>query len=171
MKEQYQKEVAQIHVPDELLIRTKQAMKDEETRLQKEKKKAKILSFRALSVVAAVLVLMIIYPVAAPHLNLNVKQEEKKPQIQLSEHEPGIISIEKNPIVNQSKLTKEAVDEMPPEFKGGEEIVISDTTVILYKDAASGCFKAYCETKEGAMVYSFDTTDKEELIELLEDSL
>ncbi len=170
MKEQYQKEVSQIHVPDELLIRTKQAMK-EEMRLQKEKKKAKILSFRALSVAAAVLVLMIIYPVAAPHLNLNVKQEEKKPQIQLSEHEPGIISIEKNPIVNQSKLTKEAVDEMPPEFKGGEEIVINDTEIILCEDGVSGYFKAYCETEGGATVYSSDITDKEEFIELLEDSL
>lgn len=41
MKEQYQKEISQIHVPKELLEKTKQAMKEEEQALSREKKAGK----------------------------------------------------------------------------------------------------------------------------------
>ena len=46
MKEQYQKEVSQIHVPKELLEKTKQAMKEEEQTLSRKKMTGKVIPFK-----------------------------------------------------------------------------------------------------------------------------
>ena len=66
MKEQYQKEVSQIHVPKELLEKTKQAMKKEEEILAGQEKSKKVIPFGRISIVAAAAVLIFVcVPVAS----------------------------------------------------------------------------------------------------------
>ena len=66
MKEQYQKEVSQIHVPKELLEKTKQAMKKEEEILAGQEKSKKVIPCGRISIVAAAAVLLFVcVPVAS----------------------------------------------------------------------------------------------------------
>lgn len=79
MREQYQKEISQIHVPAELLEKTKLAMKAEKERIlaetrqteerqaeqvslteDKTEKKGKVVPFRRLSMVAAAVILLLV---------------------------------------------------------------------------------------------------------------
>lgn len=63
MKEQYQKEISQIHVPNELLIKTKEAMQEEKERLKRSESRRKGLAFPVLlSAAAAAVFLIIAYP-------------------------------------------------------------------------------------------------------------
>ena len=79
MKEQYQKEISQIHVPAELLEKTKIAMKAEEKRLAAEPKqeevsaKKKVVYFVRVSMAAAAAVLLLLVVPAASNL---LKSEE-----------------------------------------------------------------------------------------------
>ena len=88
MKEQYQKEISQIHVPTELLEKTKQAMKEEEEKIHSEKS-GKILSFPRVSVAATAVLLLIMIPAATRSLdNTNMDAgaaSEESVQMHLSE--------------------------------------------------------------------------------------
>lgn len=85
MKEQYQKEVSQIHVPNELLEKTKRAMKEEEERLKQAESRRKVLPFPVLlSVAAAAVFLIIAYPAA---LTGNDSGENSKMPLQMAEQE------------------------------------------------------------------------------------
>lgn len=85
MKEQYQKELSQIHVPVELLEKTKQAMKEEQEKIEsEEKKKAKVLSFPKVSVAAAAAgVLLLVVPAASGMLNDSGEPDSKNMQMHL----------------------------------------------------------------------------------------
>ena len=61
MKEQYQKEVLQIHVPKELLEKTKQAMKEEEERISGKKKAGKVIPFGKISMAAPTIATRVSY--------------------------------------------------------------------------------------------------------------
>ena len=70
MKEQYQKEISQIHVPVELLEKTKLAMQEE--------KSGKVISFKRISMIAAAaVVLLVVTPMAFDSLSDNGKDVEK----------------------------------------------------------------------------------------------
>ena len=59
MKEQYQKEISRIHVPAELLEKTKQEMREEQAKMELPKA-GKVISFKRLSIVAAAAVLLLV---------------------------------------------------------------------------------------------------------------
>lgn len=98
MKEQYQKEISQIHVPAELLERTKQAMKEEQEK-KSFNKKGKIISINKVSIAAAAAVLLlVVLPVASGTWN-NDTQENEQMQMHLAdqnETELQVIKQEKN---------------------------------------------------------------------------
>ncbi len=88
MKEQYQKEISQIHVPKEILEKTKQAMKEEEEKSH-SKKSGKIVSFSRISVAAAAVLLLIMIPAATSNPGKGATDagaaSEKNVQMHLSE--------------------------------------------------------------------------------------
>lgn len=104
MKEHYQKEISQIHVPAELLEKTKQAMKEAEAKLEEEKntansfaeektaeknlsdsKQGKIVPFARISMVAVAAVLLLVAAPAATNLLKNNNSEvEQDMQLHLS---------------------------------------------------------------------------------------
>lgn len=60
MREKYQKEMASIHVPAEVLQQTKRAMEEEAQRVGRQKNFRKVLPFTKISMVAAAAVLLLI---------------------------------------------------------------------------------------------------------------
>ncbi len=79
MKEQYQKEISQIHVPVELLEKTKLAMQEE--------KSGKVISFKRISIIAAAaVVLLVVAPMTSYILYDNGKDMDKT-QMYLGEQE------------------------------------------------------------------------------------
>lgn len=88
MKEQYQKEISQIHVPKEILEKTKQAMKEEEEKEHPEKT-GRILTFPRISVAAAAVLLLIMIPAATSNPGKGVTDagaaSEHSVQMHLSE--------------------------------------------------------------------------------------
>lgn len=83
MKEQYQKEVSQIHVPKELLEKTKQAMKEEELILAEQENAKKVIPFGRISMAAAAVVLLVCVPVASDLLK---NKEEQIPSQNIQMH-------------------------------------------------------------------------------------
>ena len=98
MKEQYQKEISQIHVPKELLEKTKQAMKEEEQTLSREKKTGKVILFKRISMVAAAAILLLVMIPTGISFFRGMDQSENggqmQMQLQLENHaEPEIVKI------------------------------------------------------------------------------
>lgn len=88
MKEQYQKEISQIHVPAQLLAKTKLAMQEEEKRLAEETKQTgKIVPFKRISMVAAAAVLLLLVLPAASGLLGQSAIEEQQTQLHLAQKE------------------------------------------------------------------------------------
>ncbi len=88
MKKQYQKELSQVHVPAELLAKTKQAMKEAEKKAEGEEavktEKGKIFTFPKVSMVAvAAVLLLIVLPVSSEFLKES-SQTEQEIQLHLS---------------------------------------------------------------------------------------
>ncbi len=88
MKKQYQKELSQVHVPAELLAKTKQAMKEAEKKAEGEEavklEKRKIFTFPKVSMVAvAAVLLLIVLPVSSEFLKES-SQTEQEIQLHLS---------------------------------------------------------------------------------------
>ena len=118
MKEQYQRAVSQIHVPNELLLKTKRAMKEEEERLDGQNRKGKIIPFRLISLVAAaVLAVVISIPIVSGLIRTGEEAEMTKPGIQLAEPvQPQLGSIAKGDSVQDSELTLTKVSGIPQEW-------------------------------------------------------
>ena len=125
MKEQYQKEISQIHVPAQLLEKTKLAMQEEEKRLAAEtkqtdetvngemrlSKKGKMVPFRRLSVVAAAILLLLVVPATSGILKQSAKEEQQK-QLYLAQKE----EIELQTIETEQSWLDEIVDKIKEIF-------------------------------------------------------
>lgn len=169
MKEQYQKEVSQIHVPQELLERTKQAMKEEEeSPSRRQKRKGPAASGRISLAAAAAVFLFVVIPAAAYFCSAD-EQTDQETQIYLSgQQDPVIGKIEKG---GTEKLDIEEVTVMPDEFMQAAEAVIGEDTVFIIQDIKTGYLKAYYEkNKTGYVVYS-EMTGEEEFVKALEEKL
>lgn len=189
MKEQYQREIAQIHVPTELLKKTKQAMQAEESRLRQSNVQSKVCSFRTLTLaVAAVLLVLLVYPTATsffkgenkeemqtPQMQGAQTQEMQKaqvqesqiqaPQIQLAgQTQPEIAPIAKGEAV----LTEETAAEMPEAFATGEEWEINGVKALIVADEATGYYQAYLQEAESGLLITSKITDKEEFLRELQ---
>lgn len=105
MKEQYQKEISRIHVPAELLEKTKLAMQEEQAK--KELPKAgQVISIKRLSIVAAAAVLLLVVTPMASELLADDGQEGTNMQMHLGEQEEK--ELEK--ITPQKSWIEELVD-------------------------------------------------------------
>ena len=147
MKEQYQKEVSQIHVPKELLEKTKQAMKEEEQTLSRKKMTGKVIPFKKISMVVAAAILLLVMIPAGISFSRGMDQSENggqmQMQLQLENHaEPEIVKIGQG---GEKALSVKEVDRMPEEFEGADETVIGDIIVRVTADEKTGYLKAYFE--------------------------
>ena len=147
MKEQYQKEVSQIHVPKELLEKTKQAMKEEEQTLSRKKMTGKVIPFKKISmVVAAAILLLVMIPTGISFFRGMDQSEnggQMQMQLQLENHaEPEFVKIGQG---GEKALSVKEVDRMPEEFEGADETVIGDIIVRVTADEKTGYLKAYFE--------------------------
>lgn len=170
MKEQYRKEVSQIHVPNDLLMRTKQAMKEEEVRLQKEKQKAKLVPFRVAAVAAAVIVLFLAYPAVTSLLKTGESQSLQGPEVMLSEKNHQLLTIDKGEILTGGNLQAEAVKEMPEEFEEAEEVMLEGKTVLIIQ-SKDGFWMAYVENEGQRLVISSEELQKNDFLDELENLL
>ena len=147
MKEQYQKEVSQIHVPKELLEKTKQAMKEEEQTLSRKKMTGKVIPFKKISMVVAAAILLLVMIPAGISFSRGMDQSKNggqmQMQLQLENHaEPEIVKIGQG---GEKALSVKEVDRMPEEFEGADETVIGDIIVRVTADEKTGYLKAYFE--------------------------
>lgn len=189
MKEQYQREIAQIHVPTELLKKTKQAMQAEESRLRQSNVQSKVHSFRTLTLAAAaVLLVLLVYPTATSFLRSKNKEEMQTPQMQgvqaqemqqaqvqesqiqalqiqlAGQTQPEIAPIAKGEAV----LTEETAAEMPEVFATGEECEINGVKALIVADEATGYYQAYLQEAESGLLVTSKITDKEEFLRELQ---
>ena len=147
MKERYQKEVSQIHVPKELLEKTKQAMKEEEQTLSRKKMTGKVIPFKKISMVVAAAILLLVMIPTGISFSRGMDQSENggqmQMQLQLENHaEPEIVKIGQG---GEKALSVKEVDRMPEEFEGADETVIGDIIVRVTADEKTGYLKAYFE--------------------------
>lgn len=173
MKEQYQKEISQIHVPKELLEKTKQAMKEEEQALSREKKAGKRIPFGRISMVAAAaLLLLVMIPSGISFLSGRDQSKnngQTQLQLQMENHaDPEIGKIGKK---EEKALSVKEVERMPEEFQGAEEIVIGDITMLVAADEETGYLKAYFEKEEKAYTVTSKLTDLGEFEEAFKEEL
>jgi len=126
MKEQYQKEISQIHVPEELLEKTKKAMKEEEESLL-QKKTAKIpVPFGRISLAAAAAVLLLIIVPAAVHFQTGDEQTGEEMQMHLSNQQ--------DPVMKKIEKGDGEREEKPAEFEDAGGITIGENIVFIIKD-------------------------------------
>lgn len=173
MKEQYQKEVSQIHVPKELLEKTKQAMKEEEQTLSRKKMTGKVIPFKKISMVAAAAILLLVMIPTGISFFRGMDQNENggqmQMQLQLENHaEPEIVKIGQG---GEKALSVKEVDRMPEEFEGADETVIGDITVFVIADEETGHLKAYYEEEGKAYTVTSKFTDLGEFEEALKKEL
>ena len=109
MKEQYQKEISQIHVPTELMEKTKKAMKEEEEKVQ-GKKSGKILSFPQASVVAAAVLLLIMIPTATKNFDKGNKDAGAGSQESVQMHLGEQSKVELEAIPKDKNWLEELID-------------------------------------------------------------
>lgn len=121
MKEQYQKEISQIHVPAELLAKTKQAMKEEEERKTSEEKNNKVVSFKKVSMAAAAAVLLLlVVPAASGLLKDEGSQKSQEMQLHLAgqnDIELQKIEAEEGESSEEKGLIEKIVDKLEEIFK------------------------------------------------------
>lgn len=87
MKKQYQEEYSQVHVPTELLEKTKLAMKEEQKKIEAEKAK-KVIPFGKVSMAAvAAIILLLIVPATTDMLRNDGESGQQKTQMYLSDKE------------------------------------------------------------------------------------
>ena len=173
MKEQYQKEISQIHVPKELLEKTKQAMKEEEQTLSREKKTGKVIPFKKISMVAAAAILLLVMIPTGISFFRGMDQRENggqmQMQLQLENHaEPEIVKIGQG---GEKALTVKEVNRKPEGFEDAEENVIGDITVFVIADEETGHLKAYYEKDGKAYAVTSKLTDLGEFEEALKKEL
>ncbi len=169
IKEQYQKEISQIHAPKQLLEKTKEAMKEEEKRLlQQRKAKASFPFGRVLPAVAAA-VLLLVFSAAVIYFKADKTSLEQEIPLQLSgKQEPEIGKIENG---NNAGLTVREVSKMPEEFLSISGTLVGEDTVLIVKDGETGAFKAYYENEQIRCEILSEITDEKEFIEALESKM
>lgn len=167
IKEQYQKEISQIHAPKQLLEKTKEAMKEEEKRLlQQRKVKASFPFGKVLPAVAAAAVLLLSFSVAVIYFKDDQASLEQEIPLQLGgKQEPEIGKIENG---NNAGLTIREVSKMPEEFLGISGTLVGEDTVLIVKDGETGAFKAYYENEQIRCEIFSEITDEKEFMEALE---
>ena len=173
MKEQYQKEVSQIHVPKELLEKTKQAMKEEEQTLSRKKMTGKVIPFKKISMVVAAAILLLVMIPTGISFSRGMDQSENggqmQMQLQLENHaEPEIVKIGQG---GEKALTVKEVNRKPEGFEDAEENVIGDITVFVIADEETGHLKAYYEKDGKAYAVTSKLTDLGEFEEALKKEL
>ena len=173
MKEQYQKEVSQIHVPKELLEKTKQAMKEEEQTLSRKKMTGKVIPFKKISmVVAAAILLLVMIPTGISFFRGMDQSEnggQMQMQLQLENHaEPEIVKIGQG---GEKALTVKEVNRKPEGFEDAEENVIGDITGFVIADEETGYLEAYYEKDGKAYAATSKLTDLGEFKEALRKEL
>lgn len=170
MKEQYQKEVSQIHVPEELLKKTKQAMKEEEKALAREKKTGKTILFKRISLAAAAVLLLVLIPTGMSFFGgRNQSKDGGQMQMQLgNQADPEIVKVGQG---GEKVLTVKEVDRMPEQFEGADETVIGDMVVRVTADGETGYLEAYYEREEKAYTVTSTLVDLREFEEALGEEL
>ena len=171
MKEQYQREISQIHVPTELLLKTKQAMKEEEARINGQGHKEKVIPFRMISMAAAaVLMVIIAVPMVLGLLRTGSKEELAKPQMQFAgTMQPELGAIPKGDVGPKQALTVMKADMVPEEWTETEEVTVAEKLILVATDETTGYYMAY-DTEEGVMITS-DISEKEVFLKELEKEL
>lgn len=171
MKEQYQREISQIHVPTELLLKTKQAMKEEEARINGQGHKEKVIPFRMISMAAAaVLMVIIAVPMVSGLLKTGSKEELAKPQMQLAgTMQPELGAIPKGDVGPKQVITVTKADMVPEEWTETEEVTVAGKLILVATDETTGYYMAY-DTEEGQIVTS-EIADKEMFLKELENEL
>ena len=113
MKEQYQKELSQVHVPAELLAKTKLAMKEAEKKEEAKEfadeeavktEKRKFFTFPKISMVAvAAVLLLIVVPVSSELLKGSARTEQEMQlylsgptEVEMQQITPGDGDVDKN---------------------------------------------------------------------------
>lgn len=86
MKEQYQREISRIHVPVELLEKTKLAMREEQAKTELSQN-GKVFFLKKLSVVAAAAVILLVATPMVSEFVANNGQESTDMQMYLGEQE------------------------------------------------------------------------------------
>lgn len=169
IEEQYRKEISQIHAPKQLLEKTKQAMKEEEKRLEQQRNAKRLFSFgRVLSAAAAAVLLLSVAAVFIYSRGDKTPAQQEIP-LQLSgKQEPEIGKIEKG---NDTGLTVGEVSEMPEECKDIKGMMIGTETVFVIADEETGTFRAYYEKEKICYEVLSDITDEEEFIKALEEKI
>ncbi len=109
MKEQYKKEISQIHVPTEILEKTKLAMKGEEEKIHSEKS-GKILSFPKVSVAVAAVLLLIMIPAASGSMNNTNMDKGAASEESVQMHLSGQEEVEIQAIKQDKNWFEELVD-------------------------------------------------------------
>lgn len=118
MKEQYQQEVSQIHVPSELLDRTRRAMKQEEERLKVQQSRGKVV-YLMKTVGAAAVVLVAVTAVALGFEDHH--REQTGIGMQLSgKEEVQIQSIEREHTTGIEEIVDSILDKIHNFFKKDE---------------------------------------------------
>lgn len=105
MKEQYQKEISQIHVPAELLEKTKAAMREEQEK-GNSSKKSRVIPFKVISIAAAAAVLLLI---AVPAASGNMRSGEAE-SADMQMHLSGQTEIQMQAIEPEKSWIEEIVD-------------------------------------------------------------
>ena len=105
MKEQYQREISRIHVPVELIEKTKLAMREEQAK-EELPQNGKAIIFKRLSIVAAAAVLFLVATPMVSDFLLDNGQENTDMQMYLGEQEEK--ELEK--ITPQKSWIEELVD-------------------------------------------------------------
>lgn len=104
MREEYQKEISQIHAPRELIEKTKQAMQEEEERQSKQK--GKVVAFPKISLAVAAILLLIIIPTAS----LSNQRAETEPSKNMQMHLGGKEDMEFEKIEQDKNWFEELID-------------------------------------------------------------
>ena len=166
IKEQYQKEISQIHAPEQLLEKTKEAMKEEESRLSQQRKSKSLFPLGKVLPAVAAAALLLAFSASFIYLKDDKTSVEQEIPLQLSgKQEPEIGKIENG---NNAGLTIRKVSGMPEEFLDVSGILIGEDTVLVVKDAKTGAFKAYYEKEQMCCEILSEITDEEEFMEALE---
>lgn len=171
MKEQYQREVSQIHVPSELLLKTKQAMKEEEEHLNGKNRVAKVIPFRVISIAAAaVFALVIAVPLASGFFRTGGEEEMKSPGVQLAGTvQPELGAISKGDGEQGKALTVTEADGIPEEWSDLEEITVGGKQITVTTDEKTGFWMAYDE--QAGVVITSEMIEKEAFLKILENEL
>lgn len=176
MIEKYKKEMSEIHAPADLVMRTREAMKKEEERLQAEKKKENKrlwVKWTAVPLAAAAAVLVLI---TIPSV-LNGKGTQSQMPVQMGqEQESDLIKIESgltagsiSDLITETeekpKMELTEVSAIPEEFVGAREILRDGNTYLLIEEQDGTGWKAYVEKEGKGYLITGEIEDEESFLQ------